>query len=85
MNDQDTMRAAQRGRATAAISGVIATLEDAAAILGIWLFHGWHVAVAYVVSFFVLLAVVGWHPAPKRGDPPVAPPLAQQPASALPR
>jgi Na+/H+ antiporter NhaD/arsenite permease-like protein len=23
---------------------------------------GWHVALAYVVSFFVMLAVVGWHP-----------------------
>ncbi len=27
-----------------------------------WLRHGWHVAVAYVVGFFVLLAVLGWHP-----------------------
>ena len=23
---------------------------------------GWHVAVAYVVSFFIMLGVVGWHP-----------------------
>lgn len=27
-----------------------------------WLRHGWHVALAYVVGFFVLLALVGWHP-----------------------
>jgi len=27
-----------------------------------WLRGGWHVAVAYVVGFFVLLAVLGWHP-----------------------
>ena len=27
-----------------------------------WLRHGWHVALAYVVGFFVLLFVVGWHP-----------------------
>jgi Na+/H+ antiporter NhaD/arsenite permease-like protein len=27
-----------------------------------WLRHGWHVAVAYVVGFFVLLATLGWHP-----------------------
>jgi Na+/H+ antiporter NhaD/arsenite permease-like protein len=27
-----------------------------------WLRHGWHVPVAYVVGFFVLLAVLGWHP-----------------------
>ena len=27
-----------------------------------WLKHGWHVAVAYVVGFFVMLTVLGWHP-----------------------
>ncbi len=27
-----------------------------------WLRHGWHVAVAYVIGFFVMLAVIGWHP-----------------------
>ncbi|MGZ5584590.1 MAG: citrate transporter [Usitatibacter sp.] len=27
-----------------------------------WLRHGWHVALAYVVGFFVLLAVHGWEP-----------------------
>ena len=27
-----------------------------------WLRQGWHVAVAYVVGFFVMLAVLGWHP-----------------------
>jgi len=31
-----------------------------------WLRHGWHVAVAYVIGFFVMLAVLGWHP-----DPPL--------------
>jgi hypothetical protein len=30
--------------------------------VGLWLRHGWHVAVAYVVGFFVLLAVLGWSP-----------------------
>ena len=30
--------------------------------VGLWLRHGWHVALAYVVGFFVLLAVLGWHP-----------------------
>jgi Na+/H+ antiporter NhaD/arsenite permease-like protein len=29
---------------------------------GRWLVEGWHVAAAYVVGFFVLLAVFGWHP-----------------------
>jgi len=27
-----------------------------------WVKHGWHVALAYVVGFFVLLAVLGWQP-----------------------
>jgi len=27
-----------------------------------WLRHGWHVALAYVVGFFALLAVLGWQP-----------------------
>lgn len=26
-----------------------------------WLRHGWHVALAYVFGFFILLAVNGWH------------------------
>ena len=28
--------------------------------VGLWLRHGWHVAVAYVIGFFVMLAVLGW-------------------------
>ena len=31
---------------------------------GRWLLHGWHVTVAYVIGFFVLLYVLGWHPNP---------------------
>jgi Na+/H+ antiporter NhaD/arsenite permease-like protein len=30
--------------------------------VGLWLKHGWHVAVAYVAGFFVMLALLGWHP-----------------------
>jgi Na+/H+ antiporter NhaD/arsenite permease-like protein len=30
--------------------------------VGSWLRHGWHVAVAYVVGFFVMLVLIGWHP-----------------------
>jgi len=30
--------------------------------VGQWLRHGWHIAIAYVVGFFVLLAVHGWEP-----------------------
>ena len=30
--------------------------------VGLWLRHGWFVAVAYVVGFFVMLAMIGFHP-----------------------
>jgi Na+/H+ antiporter NhaD/arsenite permease-like protein len=30
--------------------------------VGSWLRHGWPVAIAYVAGFFVMLAVIGWHP-----------------------
>jgi Na+/H+ antiporter NhaD/arsenite permease-like protein len=46
----------------------ISNMYPEAKSVGSWLKHGWHVAVAYVVGFFVLLAVLGWHPTPKRGD-----------------
>jgi Na+/H+ antiporter NhaD/arsenite permease-like protein len=32
--------------------------------VGRWLRHGWHVAIAYVVGFFVMLAILGWNPDP---------------------
>jgi len=48
--------------------------------VGLWLRHGWHVAVAYVIGFVVLLMVLGWHPGPKRvkGQPVPLPPALQQ-------
>jgi Na+/H+ antiporter NhaD/arsenite permease-like protein len=30
--------------------------------VGAWVKGGWHVALAYVIGYFVLLAVLGWHP-----------------------
>jgi Na+/H+ antiporter NhaD/arsenite permease-like protein len=43
--------------------------------VGSWLRNGWHVTLAYVIGFFVLLFVMGWHPnAPhKSGGRAVAP------------
>jgi Na+/H+ antiporter NhaD/arsenite permease-like protein len=41
--------------------------------VGSWLKHGWHVVVAYVVGFFVLLAVLGWNPQPRVGRGGVRP------------
>jgi Na+/H+ antiporter NhaD/arsenite permease-like protein len=40
--------------------------------VGRWLKEGWHVAVAYVLGFFFMLAVLGWHPdAPLKSAPAV--------------
>jgi Na+/H+ antiporter NhaD/arsenite permease-like protein len=49
--------------------------------VGLWLRYGWHVAIAYVIGFFVLLAVLGWHPHGQHTKQ-VAPsaPAATQPA-----
>jgi hypothetical protein len=45
--------------------------------VGQWLRHGWHVALAYVVGFFCLLFILGWHPQPlNKGAAPVVPAAA---------
>jgi hypothetical protein len=50
--------------------------------VGRWLANGWHVAVAYIAGFMVMLAVTGWHPSPKRGHAPEPiPPAATAPAA----
>jgi Na+/H+ antiporter NhaD/arsenite permease-like protein len=44
--------------------------------VGLWLRHGWHVALAYVIGFFLLFAVLGWHPnAPHKPQALVIPPM----------
>jgi Na+/H+ antiporter NhaD/arsenite permease-like protein len=44
-----------------------------------WLRHGWHVALAYVVGFVVLISVMGWHPhAPHAPEMPAS--MASTPA-----
>ncbi|MET0567792.1 MAG: citrate transporter [Hyphomicrobiaceae bacterium] len=40
----------------------LATMYPEARSVGLWLRHGWHIAVAYVIGFFVMLAVIGWRP-----------------------
>src|SRR6185369_7976486 len=30
--------------------------------VGLWLRHAWMIAIAYVIAFFLMLAVVKWHP-----------------------
>ena len=39
---------------------------------GRWLFHGWHVTVAYVLGFMALLWILGWQPHPQHKLKPAA-------------
>jgi Na+/H+ antiporter NhaD/arsenite permease-like protein len=41
-----------------------------------WLRAGWHVTIAYVIGFLVMLAVQGWYPQPKHEAPASAPKAA---------
>jgi len=41
--------------------------------VALWLRHSWYIAVAYVVGFFVLLLVLGWHPNDPHRPPSAAP------------
>ena len=55
----------------------LSNLFPEAKSVGAWLKGGWHVAVAYVIGFFVMLAVVGWQPhAPHKAEA-TAPAVAQ--------
>ncbi|HKB54521.1 MAG TPA: citrate transporter, partial [Ramlibacter sp.] len=51
--------------------------------VGAWIRGGWHVTVGYIIGFFVLANVLGWHPdADHRKDPATAAPQAiTQPGS----
>jgi Na+/H+ antiporter NhaD/arsenite permease-like protein len=40
----------------------LANMYGEAKSVGLWLRHGWYVAVAYVIGFFVMLAILGWNP-----------------------
>ena len=40
----------------------LANMYPEARSVGLWLRHGWYIALAYVVGFFVMLVVLGWKP-----------------------
>ena len=54
----------------------LSNLFPEAKSVGQWLRHGWFVAVAYVIGFFVMLAVMGWQPHEKHKDAAPAPAAA---------
>jgi len=58
----------------------LSNLFPEARSVGQWLRHGWHVALAYVIGFLVMLALIGFHPGstPRGSDaaPAAAPAVA---------
>ena len=36
--------------------------------VAVYIRHGWHIIIAYIVGFVALLLILGWHPTPKRAD-----------------
>ncbi len=44
--------------------------------VGAWLKAGWHIALAYVVGFAVMMLLLGWHPQEKQGKSAQAKPAA---------
>ena len=40
----------------------ISNMYPEAKSVGLWLRHGWLIAVSYIVGFFVMFAIVGWNP-----------------------
>jgi Na+/H+ antiporter NhaD/arsenite permease-like protein len=58
----------------------LSNLFPEARSVGAWLKAGWHVALGYVIGFFVMLALVGWHPHEPHKQAPAIPPAATAPA-----
>ena len=60
----------------------ISNMYPEARSVGRWLRHGWHVALAYVLGFFVMLASVGWVPnEPHKAKPAAESRTTPQPAA----
>jgi len=63
-------------------SGVaVCNMFPEARTVGLWLRHGWAVPVSYLISFFIMLAVWGWHPKTPRPVPEPANVEMQTPCS----
>ena len=59
----------------------LATMFPEARSVGLWLRHGWHVTLAYVVGFAALLFTLGWQPhAPHKSQPAAPAPQLALPA-----
>jgi Na+/H+ antiporter NhaD/arsenite permease-like protein len=58
----------------------LANMYPEAKSVGLWLRHGWHVAIAYVLGFGVLLFTLGWQPNEPHKPVPNAPARVMTPA-----
>ncbi len=56
----------------------LSNMYSEARSVGQWLRHGWHVAIAYVVGYFVMLALIGFHPGSSPRGSVAAPAGVQQ-------
>ena len=59
----------------------LSNLFPEAKSVGQWLRHGWFIAVAYVVGFFALLLILGWHPHEKHKEAGPDAPAVHAPAA----
>jgi Na+/H+ antiporter NhaD/arsenite permease-like protein len=50
----------------------LSTMYPQARSVGAWLRGGWHVALAYVIGFAIMLGLLGWHPDAARKTVPAA-------------
>jgi Na+/H+ antiporter NhaD/arsenite permease-like protein len=44
--------------------------------VGLWIRHSWYIAIAYVIGFLVMLALLGWHPDARHNAPPQPAPVS---------
>lgn len=56
----------------------LSNLFPEAKSVGAWLKNGWHVALGYVIGFFIMLAIVGWHPHTPHKETSTVTPHAEQ-------
>ncbi len=56
----------------------LSNLFPEAKSVGAWVKNGWHVALGYVIGFFIMLAIVGWHPHTPHKLPAIVGPSVEQ-------
>jgi hypothetical protein len=50
-----------QGSACGRYGVALANMYPEARSVGLWLRHGWYIAIAYVIGFFAMLVLLGWH------------------------